>query len=634
MAKNRKHHNPHARGHKGHKEKEWLIEADDKFQGGLWMVQSHPLFVPIMGEAHVYRLRNDANQCPIGAWAIVTNNGDIHVDPMRLAEPEEWAYILAHCLLHLGFDHFREQGDLLRWNVACDRVVARFLQEFKFGTPPEDMRIPLDAGTRDEDKLYQQLLQANLTEPLQIYSTYAPWQKDMVFDVPRTYWHGRTKPDWAALFGHGLANAVMSAVQTVSGHRVAANKQSESEQCKTWFLNHFPLLGALAVTFKVIEDTELCRRMDISVAAVNAEAGEIYMNPSSFAQQYDVELRKQEYRFVMAHELLHVALRHHARRQGRDPFLWNVACDYVINGWLMDMQVGTPPQLGLLYDPQLKDLNAEAIYDKIVNDLRMYRKKPSLQSKLERAYTTFGGKGVGDMLEGPRPDWWAHGEGTGLDDFYRRALAQGFQYHVQMGRGLIPAGLIEEIMAIGRPPIPWDVELAQWFDAHFPPLESRRTFARPSRRQSSTPDIPRPNLYKEPIDEKSRTFGVVLDTSGSMSRTLLAKALGAIANYALEREVPFVRVVFCDAHPYDQGYMLPEDIAGRVKVKGRGGTILMPGVELLENAEDFPKEGPILIITDTECDRVTVKGTRDAAFLVPHGRRLPFPTHSPVFYVE
>ncbi len=75
--------------------------------------------------------------------------------------------------------------------------------------------------------------------------------------------------------------------------------------------------------------------------------------------------------------------------------------------------------------------------------------------------------------------------------------------------------------------------------------------------------------------------------------------------------------MFCDAHAYDEGYMSPEDIANRVRVKGRGGTVLMPGIRLLEQAEDFPDNGPILIITDTECDRLTIKGGRDHAYLVP-----------------
>ena len=40
-----------------------------------------------------------------------------------------------------------------------------------------------------------------------------------------------------------------------------------------------------------------------------------------------------------------------------------------------------------------------------------------------------------------------------------------------------------------------------------------------------------------------------------------------------------------------------EDIAGRVRVQGRGGTVLQPAVTLLHNAKDFPKDGPILIIS-------------------------------------
>ncbi len=101
---------------------------------------------------------------------------------------------------------------------------------------------------------------------------------------------------------------------------------------------------------------------------------------------------------------------------------------------------------------------------------------------------------------------------------------------------------------------------------------------------------------------EGRTFGVILGTSGSMDRNLPAKALGAISGYSISRDVPRVRVVFCDAATYDQGYMAPEDIAESVKIRGRGGTVLQPAVTLLENAADFPKDGPILIITDGYCD--------------------------------
>ncbi len=114
-----------------------------------------------------------------------------------------------------------------------------------------------------------------------------------------------------------------------------------------------------------------------------------------------------------------------------------------------------------------------------------------------------------------------------------------------------------------------------------------------------------------------------------MDRDLLAKALGAISGYSRSRDVLLVRVVFCDAATYDQGYMSPDALAERVKVKGRGGTVLQPAVDLLERADDFPPDGPLLVITDGFCDRLRVR--REHAFLIPEGRSLPFVPKGKVF---
>jgi hypothetical protein len=52
--------------------------------------------------------------------------------------------------------------------------------------------------------------------------------------------------------------------------------------------------------------------------------------------------------------------------------------------------------------------------------------------------------------------------------------------------------------------------------------------------------------------------------------------------------------------------------------------VLQPGVDVLERAEDFPKDGPILMITDGYCDVVRIR--REHA--------LPFSPHGPVFRIE
>src|SRR6185295_4149576 len=136
-----------------------------------------------------------------------------------------------------------------------------------------------------------------------------------------------------------------------------------------------------------------------------------------------------------------------------------------------------------------------------------------------------------------------------------------------------------------------------------------------------------------PIDDGMvRTFAVLLDTSGSMDRKLLGKALGAIASYGVAREVEAVRLIFCDAAPYDEGYVRPEEIAIRARVKGRGGTVLQEGLDLLDRVRDFPLTGPVLILTDGWCDPLRVR--REHAFLMPQGASLPFRPQGPVFWLR
>jgi predicted metal-dependent peptidase len=548
---------------------------------------------------------------------VVTTNGYLHVHPTRRGEPGEWAHVLAHCLLHLGFGHFSVPERLREWNAACDCFVEKFLADLKLGRPPEALAFPPEFSARTEQRLYQAFCEGGIPDHLTDCSTAGPGVADMVIAPEKTGWPGR-KIDWQRCFGEGLARAVASAVNVAGGREKTLGAASLShtavQRARSWFISSYPLLGSLATAFTIIEDPVLCGRMGISVAAVSAEAQEIFINPAA-------GLDEHECRFVMAHEILHVGLRHHVRRQGRDPFLWNVACDYVINGWLIEMGLGDLPKVGALYDPELKGESAEALYDRIATDMRRCRR-----------LATFRGVGLGDILEPRVPDWWTAGDGLSLDDFYRRCLAHGLVYHEEQGRGLLPAGLVEEIRALSQPPIPWDVELAQWFDHYFSPLERRRSYARPSRRQSATPDIPRPRHVPAWGAEDGRTFGVILDTSGSMDRNLLAKALGAIASYSISREVPAVRVVFCDAAAYDQGYMAPEAIADRVRVRGRGGTVLQPGIDLLERSQDFPEGGPFLIITDGFCDRLHLR--REHAFLMPEHRHLPFVPKGKVFRIR
>mgnify|MGYP007069855675 CR=1 FL=1 len=116
--------------------------------------------------------------------------------------------------------------------------------------------------------------------------------------------------------------------------------------------------------------------------------------------------------------------------------------------------------------------------------------------------------------------------GVSLDEFYRNALGQGLEYELSTRRrGFLPAGLVEEIRALAVPPVPWDVKLSEWFNNHISPLEKHRSYAHPSRGQSCTPDIPRARYITSETENAVRTFGVIIDTSGSMETSEIGKAL-------------------------------------------------------------------------------------------------------------
>lgn len=608
--------------HNYHRDDEMVPPGEAAIIRGYDIIRDFPIFEHLDGDIYMREKSIIA-----GGSCAVDEKARIYVNTHSKLDDSEWAYVMAHALLHHAFGHFDKDNipldnnghfNISVWNKACDIYITQFLEDVKFETPncpaPSlEYKIKLN----DERKIYEHLLYVGDDGSRNIYSSNRLDAQDMIgLEHPIEYKKGEENRI-AARFYYGIHKRVSDAVTRAGGYELE-NRWSASTvvgRASAWFLSHFPLLGGLAASFKIIDDEDLCNRYDIRIAAVDASIGEIYCNTSS-------GLSEEEWIFVLAHEYLHAGLMHHKRIEGRDKYLWNIACDYCVNGWLADMRVGEMPE-GVLYDKELKDLSAEAIYDRLIKEIRKYSKLNTLR-----------GYGLGDIMSDSLPKFKGlKDKGVSLDEFFKSALREGLDFHSTNERGYIPAGLEVEIRALTSPPIPWEVELGQWFDCNFPPLEKHRSYARPSRRQSATPDIPRPRYTLQEQDIYDRTFAVIVDTSGSISAIQLGLSLGAIASYAASKDVRYIRIVFCDAAAYDQGYMTPDDLIGRVKVTGGGGTIIQPAVDLLEKSRDFPQDGPILIITDGFIEH-RLRIHREHAYLLPKGNRLPFTPKGKVFYFK
>jgi predicted metal-dependent peptidase len=110
-----------------------------------------------------------------------------------------------------------------------------------------------------------------------------------------------------------------------------------------------PFLGALVLRLPMrAAHADWC-----PTTATDARA--FYYNPA-----YIDALTLDETQFMLAHEALHCALSHFARRQHRIKHRWDLACDYAINPLLIDDGLTPPPNA--LFMPMYRGMTAEEIY--------------------------------------------------------------------------------------------------------------------------------------------------------------------------------------------------------------------------------------------------------------------------------
>ena len=182
-----------------------------------------------------------------------------------------------------------------------------------------------------------------------------------------------------------------------------------------------PFLGALVLRLPLqAADKSWCM-------TTGTDARKFYYNP-----EYISELHAEEAQFVLAHEALHCALSHFARRGHRVKHRWDIACDYAINPILVDEGLKPPP--GSLMLNEYRGMTAEEIYPLIDDsdmsetlDQHLYDKQDKQAEggqnqqhnplDQQNKKTQSGGEGQGEQQQqnnqGDRP---SEQQGAGQDD--------------------------------------------------------------------------------------------------------------------------------------------------------------------------------------------------------------------------
>lgn len=122
---------------------------------------------------------------------------------------------------------------------------------------------------------------------------------------------------------------------------------------KRKMLVKYPFFGSVVASVGYKENK------DIPTAGTDGET--IYYNP-----EYLESLSVEEQTFVFAHEVCHIAFNHILRSEGKDPELWNIATDGVINQFLK--RDGLKMAKGGVDIAEAINYDAEQLYEKLLQE--------------------------------------------------------------------------------------------------------------------------------------------------------------------------------------------------------------------------------------------------------------------------
>lgn len=284
-----------------------------------------------------------------------------------------------------------------------------------------------------------------------------------------------------------------------------------------------------------------------------------------FNTQFFNAMNNKEIEFVIAHEILHCVYDHLTRREDRDPKLYNIAADFVVNNLLVRDRIGAKPKIvDCFQDFKYDKWTSEEVYD----DLFKNAKKIDISQ-------------LGELLD-EHIDWDDNGSDgddskdgkTGrprlskedlrqIRDEIKEAMIQAAQ---SAGTGNVPGEIQRMIKELTEPKMNWRQLLRQQIQST---IRNDYSFARPSRKGWHTGAILPGMNFDQTID-----ICVSIDMSGSISNEQGSDFLGEIKGIMDEFKDYSIKVWCFDTKVYNEDDFSADngkDIS-EYQVVGGGGT--------------------------------------------------------------
>ena len=323
--------------------------------------------------------------------------------------------------------------------------------------------------------------------------------------------------------------------------------------------------------------------------------------------------------FVLLHETLHVILKHHLRRGPRDPRLWNIAADMVIN-WMI-VRMGLPANYNDVPLDTWRNMTREQVMSYVERDEYRMPEDGLFDPKYagyttEEVYTMLeqeeqsgddtsddgdgDGDGDGKGKKFKQCPWGNVEDATGEDgapltpEEIREAekmvdQAMKTAEQVAKGRGQMPGWLSEAIATLTAPSVDWRDALEEMLTETIP---VDINFNRPNRFYIGGPVV-MPSVAREGVGH----VGVFIDESGSMSTPEHAQAMSEafdIVENLQPDEVTIIRFEYKAGEPevYEHG----DEI--ELTRKMNGGTRFAAPFEKAEECGLLDEFDVIIVFTD------------------------------------
>ena len=300
-----------------------------------------------------------------------------------------------------------------------------------------------------------------------------------------------------------------------------------------------------------------------------------------FNREFFTPLTVKQVEFVIAHEILHAVFDHMSRREGRDPKVFNIACDYAVNGQIVRDRIGdyNLPDIKIFHDPKYYGWSAEQVYDELYEKYDD-EQLAALGQMLDEHLDSEGGDKDGQ----PK---YSKEQLKEIRDEMREAVMQAAQ---AAGAGNVPASIQRMIKELTEPKMNWREMLRQQIQST---IKNDYTFMRPNRKGWHMSAILPGTNYDETID-----ICVAIDMSGSIGDEQAKDFLSEIKGIMEEYKEFKIKLWCFDTSIYNEadfdGYNMDEFTD--YEPMGGGGTDFDINYEYMKENNITPKK--FIMFTD------------------------------------